>query len=70
MGECKVERNTARCNCSYSPCSRKGVCCDCLQYHWRAGELPACLFPSDVERTYDRSIETFIATYQKRGKWW
>jgi hypothetical protein len=25
------------------------------------GELPACYFPDDVERTYDRSIERFIA---------
>jgi hypothetical protein len=25
------------------------------------------LFPNDVERTYDRSIERFIKTYQKRG---
>jgi hypothetical protein len=34
------------------------------------GEFPACVFPEDVEKTYDRSIETFIKTYQKRGKWW
>jgi hypothetical protein len=26
------------------------------------GELPGCLFPSEVERTYDRSIEKFIET--------
>jgi hypothetical protein len=23
------------------------------------GELPACFFPDDVERTYDRSVERF-----------
>jgi hypothetical protein len=34
------------------------------------GQLPACVFPKDVEKTYDRSIETFIKTYQTRGKWW
>jgi hypothetical protein len=34
------------------------------------GELPACFFPDDVERTYDRSVEKFIKTYQKRGRWW
>jgi len=29
------------------------------------GELPGCLFPPEVERTYDRSIEKFIETYKK-----
>jgi hypothetical protein len=67
MSECKVARNKARCNCSYEPCSRKGICCECIQYHKRMGEMPACFFPDDVERTYDRSVENFIATYQKRG---
>jgi hypothetical protein len=28
--------------------------------------LPACYFPEDVERTYDRSIERFIQSYQKK----
>jgi len=69
MPECKVEDNKRRCNCTY-PCSKKGVCCECIQYHWDRGELPACLFPDDVEKTYDRSIERFIAVYQERGRWW
>jgi len=34
------------------------------------GELPACYFPDDVEKTYDRSIENFIRIIQKRGAWW
>jgi len=29
------------------------------------GELPACFFPDDIEKTYDRSVEKFIKTYQK-----
>ena len=57
--ECKKEKNAVKCNCSYEPCSRKGVCCDCLKYHLSARELPACCFPDNVERTYDRSFETF-----------
>jgi hypothetical protein len=61
--ECKKERNSERCNCSY-PCSRKGICCDCLQYHRAMGELPACYFPAEYEKTYDRSIEYFIKLYQ------
>ena len=60
--ECKnYSENKARCNCTYEPCSRKGYCCECLVYHQRMGELPACYFPDDVERTYDRSIQRFMA---------
>jgi hypothetical protein len=68
--ECSVEKNKDRCTCSYEPCGRKGLCCECLSYHWRSGQLPGCLFPADIESSYDRSIERFIATYQKRGRWW
>lgn len=57
--ECKKENNLKKCNCSYSPCSRKGVCCDCLSYHLKMRELPACYFPNEVEKTYDRSFERF-----------
>ncbi|MCK4495073.1 MAG: hypothetical protein KAU91_01890 [Candidatus Aminicenantes bacterium] len=70
MRECSIEQNNQKCNCTYEPCSNKGICCECINYHWRMGELPACFFPDDVERTYDRSIERFIKTYQERGQWW
>ncbi|MFC1503988.1 DUF6485 family protein [Spirochaetota bacterium] len=63
MADCKEMQNKKACNCSYEPCSRKGVCCQCIQYHWRMKELPACFFPNNVERTYDRSISRFIKTY-------
>jgi hypothetical protein len=66
MKECKVEPNKAKCNCTYEPCARKGLCCECVRYHLQSGELPACYFPEDVERTYDRSIEMFIRAYQKK----
>jgi len=65
MVECQIEENLANCNCTYEPCSRKGKCCECMRYHWRMRELPACFFPDDVERTYDRSIERFISIYKK-----
>jgi len=65
MVECKIEENLANCNCTYEPCSRKGKCCDCIIYHWRYKELPACFFPDDVEKTFDRSIERFISIYKK-----
>ena len=70
MRECSIKQNKKRCNCSYEPCSRKGICCECISYHWGMGELPACFFPDDIERTYDRSVEKFIKTYQERGRWW
>lgn len=65
--ECKKERNLQMCNCSYEPCSRKGICCECLAYHRRARQLPACFFPNSAERTYDRSFE-FFAKLVKEGK--
>ncbi|NOX55265.1 MAG: cytosolic protein [Planctomycetes bacterium] len=57
--ECHKTRNLERCNCSYEPCPRKGICCDCLDYHLRKRQLPACCFPEEAERTYDRSFEHF-----------
>jgi hypothetical protein len=67
MAECKVQKNKMVCNCSYS-CSRKGLCCECLSYHKSRDELPACFFPDTVERTYDRSTENFILTYQEKKR--
>jgi len=64
MRPCSMEANTAECNCTY-PCERKGKCCDCVAYHRRAGELPACYFSKEAEKTYDRSAENYIRT---RGK--
>jgi hypothetical protein len=68
MPECKMDNNKARCNCTYEPCSRKGICCECIEYHRKYDELPACYFPADVEKTYDRSIARFIEIYQQRRK--
>lgn len=66
MKECSIKENRARCNCTYEPCDRKGICCECIQYHWRSGQLPACFFSAEVEKTYDRSIERFIEAYQQK----
>jgi len=57
--ECKKDQNLQRCNCTYGPCPRKGICWECRQYHLKSRELPACCFPADAERTYDRSFEHF-----------
>jgi hypothetical protein len=56
------EKNLKRCNCSYPGCPRKGICCECLAYHRSHGELPACYFSNEVEKTWDRSIENFLRT--------
>ena len=66
MRECNAEKNKAQCNCTYEPCPRKGICCECISYHRNMGELPACYFSDDVERTYDRSIRKFIETHRKK----
>ena len=58
--ECNKTKNPKNCNCSYEPCSRKGVCCECIAYHRAMSQLPACYFSEKAERSYDRSIAAFI----------
>lgn len=55
----RVQENMDFCTCTYPGCSRKGKCCQCVQYHQRNGQLPGCFFPKDAEATYDRSYEHF-----------
>ena len=64
--ECKQAQNRQNCNCSYEPCLKKGACCDCLLFHLSSRELPACCFPPDAERSYDRSFEHFARLVQQR----
>jgi hypothetical protein len=59
-----ISKNMESCNCSYEPCSRKGKCCECVQYHRGSNELPACFFPDSVERTYNRSVSKFIQCHK------
>lgn len=58
--DCQKTKNLQRCTCTYEPCSRKGICCDCVEYHRRNNELPGCFFSPVAERSYDRSIRNFI----------
>jgi len=60
MAECNVEKNKKTCTCTYEPCARKGLCCQCVAYHRSRNELPGCFFPREIERTFDRSIKRFI----------
>ena len=63
--DCRREKNTTVCTCTYEPCSRKGICCECIAYHRQNGEVPGCLFPPEVEKTYDRSAARFAACFKR-----
>lgn len=66
MKDCPNKKtNSKDCNCSYEPCSRKGICCECIAYHRESNQLPACYFSKETESTYDRSVSYFIRTYKK-----
>jgi hypothetical protein len=66
--ECREKENLKKCTCTYEPCSRKGICCECLRYHLSNNELPGCVFPPEIEKTYDRSIKNFVKYYAKKYK--
>jgi len=57
--DCKQQQNMKNCACTYTSCSRRGLCCDCISYHLKSRQLPGCCFPPDAEQTYDRSFEYF-----------
>lgn len=57
--ECKKEQNIKHCNCTYEGCPKHGICCECIAYHIKNRQLPACCFPDDIEKTYNRSFEKF-----------
>ncbi|MCF7920911.1 MAG: DUF6485 family protein [Candidatus Cloacimonetes bacterium] len=63
MGCDRKEINLQNCNCTY-PCARKGTCCECVNYHRKMRQLPACFFPEREERNYDRSYAAFVKLFQ------
>jgi len=41
--KCKnYERNLSKCNCLIE-CDKKGICCDCIAFHRKLNQVPACL---------------------------
>lgn len=65
MATCpQAKENLVRCTCTWPSCPRKGNCCACLAYHLAQDELPACCFPLEVERTYDRSFRRFAGLHR------
>lgn len=63
--ECQKQENLKNCPCTYPNCPRKGICCECMKYHRDKGQLPACYFSREIEKTYDRSVEKFIQANRK-----
>lgn len=57
--ECKKEENLKKCKCTYNSCDKKGICCECIEYHLNMRQLPGCCFSEAAEATYDRSFEHF-----------
>ena len=56
--ECSASENVASCACTY-PCDKRGKCCECVAYHRKRKEVPACFFSKEAEKTYDRSLRFF-----------
>ena len=68
MTECNQEKLLKTCTCTYN-CSRRGKCCECIQYHLAMDELPGCVFArisKDAERTYNRTFEYFAKLISNR----
>lgn len=57
--ECKKDKNAERCNCTYPGCDKRGICCECIEYHKSKRQLPACFFPKEEEASWDRTYEHF-----------
>ncbi|MFH1456575.1 MAG: DUF6485 family protein [Patescibacteria group bacterium] len=58
--QCNIQKNLQDCNCTYD-CNKKGKCCECVAYHRKRQELPACYFNTQKEKTYDRSISNYFS---------
>jgi hypothetical protein len=62
--ECRQKANLKDCTCTYEGCERRGICCECIQYHIARRQLPGCCFPPEAEETYDRSFEAFVKAWE------
>ncbi len=62
--DCKQQRNSDRCTCTYDSCERRGLCCDCIAYHLAHRQLPGCCFPPAAEKTYDRGFAAFARAWK------
>ncbi len=56
----------SNCKCTYPGCPRSGICQECVAYHRTRGELPACYFDPQTEKSYDRSIRKYLESKGKK----
>jgi hypothetical protein len=54
--------NKIKCPCTFKDCDKHGKCCECIDFHRKCKELPACYFSKEDEKTYDRSIKFYLKT--------
>lgn len=69
MPDCNQDKLAKDCTCTYSTCSRRGRCCECIEYHLLKNELPGCVFAKlskDAESSYDRDFEHFAKLVLKK----
>jgi hypothetical protein len=59
-----LAENLKYCTCTYTSCGKRGLCCECIAYHRKNGEIPGCLFTEKGERTYDRTLDNFIEDHK------
>ena len=64
--ECKRDENKIGCICTYTSCSKRGMCCECVRAHRENGEIPGCFFTAAGEATYDRSVKNFVKIMKDR----
>ena len=44
QGKCQnLDENKQNCPCVETDCERHGVCCECIKYHKKCKDYPACL---------------------------
>ena len=64
--ECRRDENKIGCTCTYTRCSKRGLCCECVRAHRENGEIPGCFFTAAGEATYDRSVKNFVKIMKDR----
>jgi len=62
--ECKKKTNAEKCTCSQTGCENRGLCCQCLAKHLAKRQLPGCCFPTEAEKSYDRSFANFAKAWK------
>jgi hypothetical protein len=68
MIDCNQQELKKACTCTYD-CSRRGKCCECLEYHISKNQLPGCAFAKlskEAEKSYNRNFEYFAELVLKR----